>query len=63
MLVLTRNIEEVLMIGDDVEITVLNVTGNQVRLGIEAPKDIPVHRKEIYERILGEKQEVLNGDG
>jgi len=42
------------MIGDDIEVTVLNVTGNQVRIGIEAPKDAPVHREEVYQRIREE---------
>ena len=51
MLILTRRISESLMVGDDVKITVLGVKGNQVRIGIEAPKDIAVHREEIYRRI------------
>lgn len=51
MLVLTRKIGESLIIGDDVEITVLSVRGNQVKLGVNAPKEIAVHRQEIYERI------------
>ncbi len=57
MLILTRRIGETLMIGDDVSITVLGVKGNQVRIGIDAPKDVPVHREEIYERINNEKSE------
>ena len=51
MLILTRKIGESLIIADDVEITVLSVRGNQVKLGVNAPKEIAVHRQEIYERI------------
>ena len=56
MLVLTRRIGERFYIGDDVRVVVLEVNGNQVRLGIEAPKHIAVHREEIYQRIREEKQ-------
>ncbi|WGE89957.1 carbon storage regulator CsrA [Actinobacillus arthritidis] len=51
MLILTRKIGESLLIGDNVEITVLSVRGNQVKLGVKAPKEISVHREEIYQRI------------
>ena len=51
MLILTRRIGEMLMIGDEIKITVLGVRGNQVRIGIDAPKDISVHRKEVYDQV------------
>ncbi|MBF0219741.1 MAG: carbon storage regulator CsrA [Gammaproteobacteria bacterium] len=57
MLILTRRVGETLIIGDEVTVTVLGVKGNQVRLGVNAPKDVTVHREEIYERI----QQELNG--
>ncbi|MGC9456412.1 MAG: carbon storage regulator CsrA [Halothiobacillaceae bacterium] len=57
MLILTRRIGEVLRIGDDVAITVLGIKGNQVRIGIDAPKDVAVHREEIYQRIKNEVDE------
>lgn len=55
MLILTRRVGETLMIGDDVSITVLGVKGNQVRIGVNAPKDVAVHREEIYDRIQKEQ--------
>jgi carbon storage regulator len=60
MLVLSRQKDESIMIGDDVEITIVDVRGDKVRLGIAAPKEIPVHRKEVYEAIQREKNEQKN---
>lgn len=56
MLILTRRVGETLVIGDEVQVTVLAIKGNQVRIGVNAPKEIPVHREEIYERIKKEKE-------
>ena len=57
MLILTRRVGETLVIGDDVNVTVLGVRGNQVRLGVNAPKEVAVHREEIYEKINEESSE------
>ncbi len=56
MLILTRRVGETLMVGDDVTVTVLGVKGNQVRIGVNAPKDVSVHREEIYLRIQEEAE-------
>ena len=56
MLILTRRVGEKICIGDEIEITVLGVKGNQVRIGVNAPEEIPVHREEVYERIKEELQ-------
>jgi carbon storage regulator len=57
MLILTRRVGETVMIGNDVTVTVLGVKGNQVRIGVNAPKDVAVHREEIYERIKREEDQ------
>jgi carbon storage regulator len=59
MLILTRRVSETLMIGNDVTVTVLGVKGNQVRIGVNAPKSVEVHREEIYQRIQREKGQSL----
>jgi carbon storage regulator len=56
MLILTRRVGETLMVGDDVTVTVLGVKGNQVRIGVNAPKNVAVHREEIYDRIRKENE-------
>jgi carbon storage regulator len=60
MLILTRRVGETVIIGNDVDVTVLGVKGNQVRLGVKAPREVTVHREEIYQRICREQE---NGNG
>lgn len=61
MLILTRRVGETLMIGDDITVTVLSVKGNQVRVGVSAPRELPVHREEVYDRIRGEQAATFVG--
>ena len=63
MLVLSRQRDETIMIGDDIEITVVDIRGEKVRLGINAPPHIPVHRKEVYDAIKREKQATAEREG
>ncbi|MGB5831816.1 MAG: carbon storage regulator CsrA [Thiohalocapsa sp.] len=63
MLILTRRVGETLMIGDEVTVTVLGVKGNQVRIGVNAPRDVAVHREEIYERIKREQAQAAAQEG
>ena len=62
MLILTRKVGETLMIGDEIEVTILSLKGNQVRIGVNAPKDVPVHREEIYQRIQDENRQASQSD-
>ena len=62
MLILTRRVGETIMVGDEVTVDVLSIRGNQVRIGINAPREIEVHREEIYERIKAEKGEAQEED-
>jgi carbon storage regulator len=58
MLILTRRVGETVIVGNDVAVTIVAVKGNQIRIGISAPKNVPIHREEIYERIRREQQPI-----
>jgi carbon storage regulator len=62
MLILTRRVGETLMVGDEVTVTVLGVKGNQVRIGVNAPKEVAVHREEIYQRIKQEQVDAADAN-
>lgn len=61
MLVLSRKKNESIVIRDDITVTVIEIRGDKVRLGVEAPKDVPIHRNEVYEAIQRNKEEISNG--
>ena len=63
MLILTRRVGETVVIGNDVDVTVLGIKGNQVRLGVKAPREVSVHREEIYKRIKAEERAKKEGNG
>ncbi|WP_272540105.1 MULTISPECIES: carbon storage regulator CsrA [Providencia] len=62
MLILTRRVSEEIMIGDDIKIKILGVKGNQVRIGVAAPENVSVHREEIYQRVLAERNNATASD-
>ena len=63
MLALARKVNESIVINDDVEVTILEIKGDQVKIGISAPKDVPVYRKEVFLQIQKENQEAISADG